>query len=193
MNATFGRAVGGRQSRQRLICKCALLVLSLLAVAPAAFADDAPAPPRDDRQWGISVWGVSYHLNRGADYNEDNWGLGVRYYGRPHWKLLGKNPDNRIFVEGDALRNSNGGLVLPVSTGVEYRIGKRPAALKVFAVGALTLAYYEYPAKHTSEIKAGPVPGVAVGYGRVKVNVWAVLRKSSSPLAATIGSMTIAF
>ncbi len=136
-----------------------------------------------ERQWGLSIWGVSYHVNRSVDYNEDNLGLGVRYYVKP----------DRWFLELDALRNSNRGLVVPLSAGAEFRIAPLPAGCRLFAVAALTLAYYQYPNRNTSDIKLGPVPGVAIGCGRVKTNVMAVLRKSSEPLAAVTASVTIMF
>ena len=85
-----------------------MLVL-LLALPAAARADD--------QRWGLSLWGLSYHVDRSVDYNEDNWGLGLRYYFKP----------DRFFVEVDALRNSNRGLVLPLSAGAEFRIAPLPA------------------------------------------------------------------
>jgi hypothetical protein len=152
----------------------ALLVLMLLAAASTAEAQD---------RWGLNIWGVSYHVDRTVDYNEDNWGLGVRYYVKR----------NRLFVEADALRNSNRGLVLPVSLGAEFRIVPLPAHCKLSGVVALTAAYYEYPNRHTTDFKIGPVPGVALTCGHVKANLMAVLRKSSEPLAALTASLTIMF
>ena len=72
-----------------------------LALIAACSRDGA----RRRERWGISIWGLSYHVDRSVDYNEDNWGLGVRYYLKP----------DRCFVEVDALRNSNRGLVVPAS------------------------------------------------------------------------------
>jgi hypothetical protein len=137
----------------------------------------------DDERWGITIWGLSYHVDRSIDYNEDNWGLGLRYYLKP----------DRFFLEVDALRNSNRGLVLPVSAGAEFRIAPLPAGCKLFAVGAFTVAYYQYPNRNISEVKFGPVPGVTVGCGRFKGNVMAILRKSSEPLAAVTASLTVGF
>ncbi|MCU1383058.1 MAG: hypothetical protein JWL71_1755 [Acidobacteria bacterium] len=152
----------------------ALLVLTLVAAASTAHAAD---------RWGVSIWGLSYHVDRRVDYNEDNWGLGVRYYFKP----------DRLFLEGDALRNSNRGLVLPVSLGAEFGIAPLPAGCRLSGVVALTAAYYQYPDRNTTDFKIGPVPGVAIGCGRVKANVMAVLRKSSEPLAALTASLTIMF
>ena len=152
----------------------ALLVLTLIAGASPAHAGD---------RWGLNIWGLSYHVNRSADYNEDNWGLGVRYYFKP----------DRLFLEFDALRNSNRGLVLPLALGAEFKIAPLPAGCKLFAVAALTAAYYQYPNRNTTDFKIGPVPGVAIGCGHVKGNVMAVLRKSSEPLAALTASLTIVF
>jgi hypothetical protein len=153
-----------------------LLCLAIFLALPSA-------AHADGQNWGITVWGLSYHVDRSVDYNEDNWGLGVRYYLKPE----------RFFVEADALRNSNRGLVLPVSAGAEFRIAQLPAGCRLLGVGALTLAYYQYPNRNTTDIKFGPVPGVSVGCGHVKANLMAVLRKSSEPLAALTASLTIVF
>jgi hypothetical protein len=154
-----------------------------LFVVAVAVVAALPATARAQGQWGVSIWGLSYHVNRSVDYNEDNWGLGLRYYFKR----------DKYFVEGDALRNSNRGLVLPLSAGAEFRVAPLPAACKLFAVAALTLAYYQYPNRDTTDIKFGPVPGVSIGCGHVKANVVAVLRKSSEPLAALAASVTILF
>jgi hypothetical protein len=142
-----------------------------------------PAPARAQDQWGIALWGLSYHVDRSVDYDEHNWGLGVRYYFKP----------DKYFVEADALRDSNRGLVVPVSIGAEFRIAPLPAGCKLFGVAALTAAYYEFGNTGTSVVKYGPVPGIAVGCGHLKTNVMAVLRKSSEPLAALTASVTILF
>ena len=81
----------------------ALTIACVLGCSSAARADD----DRDAR-WGIAIWGLSYHVSRTIDYNEANVGLGLRYYF-----------NRRLFVEGDALRNSNRGIVLPASAGAE--------------------------------------------------------------------------
>ena len=154
--------------------------ITLLAVAVLVLL---PARARADDRWGVSIWGLSYHVDRSVDYNEDNWGLGLRYYLKP----------GRYFVELDALRNSNRGLVLPLSAGAEFRMAPLPAGCKLLGVAALTVAYYQYPSRNVTEIKVGPVPGVAIGCGRVKGNIMAVLRKSSEPLAALTASLTIGF
>ena len=142
-----------------------------------------PSAARAEGPWGLSIWGLSYHVDRSVDYDEDNWGLGVRYYVKP----------DRFFLELDALRNSNRGLVLPLSAGAEFRVAPLPAGCRLVAVAALTAAYYQYPNRNTSVVKFGPVPGVAIGCGRVKANLMAVLRKSSEPLAALTASLTIVF
>jgi len=154
--------------------------ISLLVVALVVLL---PSRARAEDRWGISIWGLSYHVDRSVDYNEDNWGLGLRYYLKP----------DRYFVEFDALRNSNRGLVLPLSAGAEFRMAPLQAGCKLLGVAALTVAYYQYPSRNVTEIKVGPVPGIAIGCGRVKGNIMAVLRKSSEPLAALTASLTIGF
>jgi hypothetical protein len=155
-----------------------LVLLALIAALPsAAFADD----PLDQR-WGVTVWGLSYHVNKSIDYAANNWGLGLRYYVvRRH-----------LFVEADALRNSNRGLVVPVSAGAEFEVG-HIGACRLGGIAAFTAAYYQNPRKETTEVKVGPVPGVSVGFGHLKTNVVAVLSKSDRPLAAIAASLTVLF
>lgn len=95
-------------------------------------------------------------------------------------------------MEADALRNSNRGIVLPLSVGLGCRIA-RVHRCRLFAVGAFTVAYYENPMTETTQVKYGPVPGVAIGCGHLHVNMSAVLSASRVPLAALVGSMTILF
>ena len=159
-----------RMSRRLILA----FALTGVLASPAAAAD---------RPWGISVWGLSYHVDRSVDYNEDNWGLGVRYYVKP----------DRLFLEFDALRNSNRGLVLPLSLGLEFKIAPLPAGCKLSGVAAHAAAYYQYPNRNTTDFKVGPVPGVTIGCGHLKANIMAVLRKSSEPLAALTASVTIMF
>ena len=143
-----------------------------------------PSPARaQDHRWGIAIWGLSYHVDRSVDYDEHNWGLGLRYYFKP----------DKFFAEIDALRDSNRGLVVPLSAGAEFPIVPLPVGCKLFAVAALAAAYYQYPNRGTADIKFGPVPGVTIGCGHVKTNIMAVLRKSSEPLAAVTASLTIVF
>src|SRR5580765_174317 len=122
--------------------------LSLVLTFIAALASPAQAEDGEMR-WGVTIWGLSYHTNKSIDYDEGNWGLGLRYYFHRH-----------VFVEGDVLRNSNRGLVLPASAGVEFGMGTL-GACKVSAMGALTVAYYQNPRTESNYFKVGPVPGVS--------------------------------
>lgn len=164
---------------RRLLLSLALLVVG----ASPAYAQD--------QHWGISIWGLSYHVDRSVDYNELNWGLGLRGEKAETW--LGASGDHHLFFEVDALRNSNRGLAVPISAGAEFRIAPLPAGCTLLASAALTVAYYQYPNRDTSDIKVGPVPGVSMSCGRLRTNVEVVLRKSSEPLAALTASLTIMF
>lgn len=182
----------------RRVGGAAALLLVLAFSAPLCAApSDQPAdddPPRPaGHHWGISLWGLSYHPNHNIDYEEANLGLGIRYYARPRWPWVGRSGHNSLFVEADALRNSNRGIVLPLSAGAEYRLFPVAPGCSLLGVAALTVAYYENPVKDTTQIKWGPVPGIAVGCGHLKVNVSAVLSASRRPLAALVASMTIVF
>jgi hypothetical protein len=161
----------------RIAWRCCPLIVMLVVGRPSvAFAAD------DDAKWGITLWGLSYHVDKTIDYSEGNWGLGVRYYVKPR----------RLFLEGDALRNSNRGLVLPISAGAELGTGSR-FGCRLSAVGALTLAYYRNQLKDTTELKFGPVPGLSIGCGHLTTNMLAVLRASHQPLAAIVWSLTYLF
>jgi hypothetical protein len=166
----------------------ATLVMILTSAASAQTRDNAELPA-----WGISIWGASYHPDHEIRYQDANWGLGVRHYMRPNWRWLGRNPENRILVEMDALRNSNGGLMVPASAGAEYEIVSFSAHCSLFAVATVTVAYYENPRWDTREFKVGPVPGVTLGCGPIKLNAITILRPEKQPLAAIVSSVTIAF
>jgi len=153
----------------------ALTIVIVVGVTSAAFAQD-----NRDRRWGISIWGLSYHVDQEIDYDEANLGLGLRVYFNRH-----------VFVEADALRNSNRGLMLPFSAGAEFEVASISRACALSAVGTLTMAYYQNPRTDTNSFQIGPVPGVAMTCGPVKANVFTILRPSRQPLAALAVSLTI--
>ncbi len=148
--------------------------------------------PRVLGNWGITIWGVSYHVDKSLDYNGQNWGAGVRHYSRPDWRWLGSSAETRTFVEVDALKNSWDGLVLPVSAGVEYKVASLSDSCSLFAVAALTGAYYYNAVKDASSVRVGPVPGLVMGCGHVRSNAVFVLSPKSI-LGVIAGSWTIVF
>jgi hypothetical protein len=153
-----------------------------LAVACAAMLAPSASAADDDGRWGVTIWGLSYHVNTSIDYEPNNWGAGLRYYLSRH-----------VFVEGDALRNSNRGIVLPVSVGGELPLASVGHGCQISAIGALTVAFYQNVRTDSDYVKWGPVPGVAVRCGHVQPNVIAVLRPSAELLAALVASVTIRF
>jgi len=169
-----------------------VLVLGLVAAAPTIASAEQSA--RDTLQsWGVTIWGASYHFEKDIDYEELNWGAGLRRYVRPNWRWLGENPQTRIFFEGDVLRNSNGGLMVAASAGPEIHLGKLWGPCRLFGIATLSAAYYENPRQNKDQWKAGPVPGLAVGCGAMKINGTMILRPSSQPVAALASSITILF
>ncbi len=162
----------------------AVLTLIVLFASPAAAQEPADNDDNADqaRRWGMTIWGLSYHVNKSIDYAGDNWGLGLRYYIKPR----------HFFVEADALRNSNRGLVLPVSVAGEIGVGAI-GICHFSALAALTAAYYQNPRRNLDQVKWGPVPGMTVGCGRFKTNLLVILSPSSPPLAAIAASLTILF
>jgi hypothetical protein len=155
-------------------------LLVALAIVVTGFASPALAADDPDRRLGISIWGLSYHIDDEIDFDEANVGLGLRYYF-----------NHLVFVEADALRNSNGGLAVPVSAGLDFKIASLGRACNLFAVAAGTVVYYQNPRTEREYFKAGPVPGVTLGCGRVKTNAIIVLKPSHQPVAVIAASLTI--
>ena len=153
-------------------------VLALTLALAAGFA--SPALAQDsDKHLGVTIWGLSYHINRDKEFDEANFGLGLRYY------------FNRfIFVEADALHNSNGGLVTPVSVGLDLKFASIRQC-NLYAVAAGTVAFYQNPRTDRDYFKFGPVPGVTLGCGRVKVNGIIVLQPESQPFSVIAASLTL--
>ncbi len=145
-------------------------------------------------QMSLNLWGLSYHPDRGKDYNEQNWGAGFSCYTRPNipW-LLGRGGDNRLVIEGDAMLNSWRGLMVPLSLGANWKVKTFSSGCKLYVVTALTVAYYNNPIKNVSEIDWGPIPGVSLGCGAVRTNMMLVPSASKVPLAVAIASMSIVF
>lgn len=168
------------------------VLLSFGAFPSTAFAQ-GESNERICQQWGINIWGLSYHVDKDIDYNATNWGIGVGCYKRPEWKWLGKSEENRVFFQADTMINSYDGLLILASSGVEYKLKKISNGCKVFADIALTLAYYQNPVKEKNEVKFGPVPGLAIGCGNFKSSVIFVPSIDKNHLAAVVASATILF
>jgi hypothetical protein len=151
-----------------------------LAIVATGFSSPALASDDPDQRWGISIWGLSYHVDDEIDFDEANLGLGVRYYF-----------NRRLFAEVDALRNSNGGLAVPASTGFDFKFASLGRACGLNAVAAATVVYYRNARTGRDYFKAGPVPGLTLGCGRVKANTIVVLRPSHQPVAVIAASLTI--
>jgi hypothetical protein len=156
-----------------------LVALAIVAAAlssPALAAEDQDP----DQRWGISIWGLSYHVDDEIDFDEANIGLGLRYYFH-----------RRVFLELDALRNSNGGLAVPVSAGLDLKVASLGQACNLYAVVAGTVIYYQNRRTEREYFRAGPVPGVTLGCGRVKTNAIIVLKPSRQPVSVIAASLTI--
>ena len=155
-------------------------LLIALATLVTGFSSPALAAEDPDQRWGISIWGLSYHIDDAIDFDEANVGLGLRYY------------FNRlVFAEVDALRNSNGGLAVPLSAGLDLRVASFGQACNLFAVAAGAVVYYQNRRTGSEYVRAGPVPGVTLGCRRVKVNGLIVLKPSRQPVSVIAASLTI--
>ena len=154
--------------------------LASLAILVTVFPSPVLAAEDRDQRWGISIWGLSYHIDDDIDFDDANVGLGLRYY------------FNRlVFTEVDALRNSNGGLAVPLSVGVDLKVASLGKACNLYAVAAGTVVYYQNSRIEREYFRAGPVPGVTLGCGRVKTNAIIVLRPARQPVSVIVASLTI--
>ena len=161
-----------RDGRKRFFAALATLVIGFSAPALAA--------QEPEQRWGISIWGLSYHIDDEIDFDEANFGLGLRYYFH-----------RVVFAEVDALRNSNGGVAVPVSAGLELKVASFGQACNLYAVAAGTVVYYQNRRTESEYVRAGPVPGVTLGCGRVKTNAIVVLKPSRQPVSVIAASLTI--
>ena len=151
-----------------------------LAILVFGFSSAALAAEDPDKRWGISIWGLSYHIDHEIDFAEANVGLGLRYY-----------VHRLVFVEVDALRNSNRGLAVPVSAGLDLKVASLGRACNLYAVAAGAVVYYQNRRTEREYVRAGPVPGVTLGCGRVKTNAIIVLKPSRQPVSVITASLTI--
>ena len=165
------------KTRLRLTSISVAIACALTVAPRAAAADD-----NSEGRLGVTIWGLSYHINKSIDYEANNFGAGLRYYVSRH-----------LFVEGDALRNSNRGIVLPVSFGGELPVASIGDACHIAAMAALTVAFYQNLRTNSDYVKWGPVPGVSVRCGHFQPNVIAVLSPSNQLVAALVASLTIRF
>jgi hypothetical protein len=185
-------------------------VVLAASLSPAAFAEDESAASgtiagatggkfssdHDGlcRQMSLNLWGLSYHPDRTKGYNEQNWGAGFSCYTHPNipW-LLGSGRDNHLVIEGDAMLNSWRGLMVPLSLAGNWKLKTFSGGCKLYAITALTVAYYNNPTTNISEVDWGPVPGISLGCGAVRTNMMLVPSASRVPLAVAIASMSIVF
>ena len=173
--------LGDYTLRSFLVARRSSRLLVALAILVTGFSRPALAAEDPDQRWGISIWGLSYHIDDEIDFDEANVGLGLRYYVVNH----------RVFVEVDALRNSNGGLAVPVSAGIDLKVASLGQACNLYTVAAGTVVYYQNARTEREDVKVGPVPGVTLGCGRLKTNAIVVLRPSRQPVSVIAASLTI--
>src|SRR5258705_2110843 len=125
----------------------AVLFLVVFVLLSPEYASAGDGNDRLCGTWAINVWGVSYHIKDNASYDDANVGAGVRCYARPNWPGFGRNRENRLLLQIDALRNSHKGLILPASAGGEIKVGALRRSLRLVALGALTFSYYDDPGR----------------------------------------------
>ena len=133
-----------------------LLLFALSGFTKSFAADGCPST----NHFAVNAWGLSYHETRNKGYNEQNWGLGLRWY-HGCW-----------FLAADNMRNSVRGMTLALGGGYEYPV----TTIKGYTLsiaGQLTRLDYE-------------VPGRGVAHGVVTLPFVSV-KKDDLGLAGNIG------
>lgn len=185
---TCGRVHQGKTAIFALLC--------LAFLARAATADDGNAAAHDQngpcREWGLTLWGLSYHTPPDNNYNNLNWGFGMRCYTPIRWKWFG-NADhhNRVFIQSDLIRDSHYGVLVPLSIGTESTLMTFSENTSLLIHAAFTVAYYGFEPPIKSQVRVGPVPEFALKLHNIQANVTLVPRPQKNPLAAVTGSVTI--
>jgi hypothetical protein len=168
--------------------RAAILALLCPVLSQPAIADE-PC-----REWGITLWGISYHTPPDDNYNNLNWGLGMRCYTPIRWKWFG-NADhhNRVFIDSDLIRDSHDGVLAPLSIVTEYTLMTFSQNTSLLFDAALTAAYYGFEPPTKSQVRFGPVPEFALKHRNIQTTVTLVPRAQRNPLAVVTGSVTILF
>jgi len=145
-------------------------------------------------QWGINIWGFSYHTNRrnknGDKYNEFNFGGGIICFIEEKPRGMGNDKSVKLFLSADAIKNSYEGLLSMITLGVEQEAVAFSGGGKIFVMGILTLAYYEDRVNKENQIMFGPAPGISYGYKKIRVNFVFIPKEDRSYLKAVAGSAT---
>lgn len=150
-----------------VIACCAQAVEARAAVDGSDYASEAR--PGD---LGLNVFGLSFHTDRSAGYNEINPGVGLRYVfwrPRPRWELFG---DTSIYYDSD--RN----WAKYIALGTYYRFAGS------WKAGA-AVAYGQSRSYNQGRPFFAPVPGLAFEYRGVTLN--AVLLPSEESNAKIAG------
>lgn len=147
-----------------------LLLLFFLALPASALAQDA--------NWGVNVYGLSYHFDRdtarriGTD-NELNPGLGVRYR-RP------LNPDFDFFADAGAYKDSGRNTALLAGAGALWR-----ATGRLRLGGALVAMQSD--TYNLGDVFITPLPVAALDFDRVTFNMVYMPKVSNFNAINTLG------
>jgi hypothetical protein len=151
--------------------------LGCLSIQPVA-GDDLSAQKVDSRQntseLGLDVFGLSLHANRGANYNEINPGLGLRY---AFWHPV---PSWTVFSDTGAYYDSRRHWAKYIALGAAYRWSPS------WSLG-MGLAYGQSETYHHGMPFLAPVPGIAFEYRRVIFNAVLLPSEKSNSKIAGIG------
>jgi len=121
-------------------------------------ADESPAAPQREADLGLNIFGLSFHTNRSAGYNEVNPGLGLRYvFSRP-------SPNWALFGDASFYYDSNREWAKYVALGAHYSLSPS------WKIGA-AIAYGQSRSYNQGQPFFAPIPGVAFLYHRIAFNV----------------------
>lgn len=109
------------------------------------------------RKWAINIWGRSDHEGSRGKKEEENGGVGLRFF-----------YDENSFFSADFMRNSARGLMRSLTWGRELELLKF-WGYKLLWVGNLSLISYEIPGRGTLK-GIVPIPALSVKNGDWAVN-----------------------
>jgi len=151
-----------------------VLLFFLAGMASTAWAQEARVPDASPQNaagasaakspWAVDVFLHADHFQKSSKLNEENYGLGLKYYVSD--KIF--NSGGEFFGEVGGLRNSQKGEAYFLGGGYTKKIFE---VRGVRVSGSIAPMYVDYGARGKSARATAVLPFVSIGYGRWDTNV----------------------
>ena len=152
------RAVPRSPTLKSLAVVALVAICSQVLHAEELSADESHAAAQREADLGLNIFGLSFHTNRSAGYNEVNPGLGLRYvFARP-------SPNWALFGDASFYYDSNREWAKYVALGAYYSLSPS------WKIGG-ALAYGQSRSYNEGQPFFAPIPGVAFLYRRIAFNM----------------------